>query len=47
MQGVEPRITQAVFDVLSVEASVRSRVSYGGTAPVRVAEMVAMRRNEA
>ena len=44
MQSVEPRITKGVFDVLSVEASVRSRISYGGTAPVRVAEMVKARR---
>jgi len=33
MQSVEPRITDAVYDVLSVEASVASRTSYGGTAP--------------
>jgi len=36
MQGVEPRITKAVFAVLSVERSVASRVSYGGTAPANV-----------
>jgi argininosuccinate lyase len=36
MQGVEPRITNDVFGVLTVEASVASRVSYGGTAPVQV-----------
>jgi argininosuccinate lyase len=36
MQAVEPRITKAVFDVLSVERSVASRVSYGGTAPKNV-----------
>ena len=36
MQGVEPRITEAVFDVLGVEKSVRSRKSYGGTAPANV-----------
>ncbi len=41
MQSVEPRITQDVFSVLSVEASVASRRSYGGTAPVRVAEQAA------
>ena len=38
MQAVEPRITDAVFGVLSVDASVASRTSYGGTAPARVAE---------
>jgi argininosuccinate lyase len=36
MRKVEPRITAAVFKVLSVEASVASRRSYGGTAPVNV-----------
>ena len=36
MQKVEPRITKAVFSVLSVENSVKSRVSYGGTAPQNV-----------
>ena len=41
MQSVEPRITEDVFSVLSVEASVASRTSYGGTAPVRVAEQAA------
>jgi argininosuccinate lyase len=41
MQAVEPRITQGVFDVLTVAASVRSRTSYGGTAPANVAKMAA------
>jgi argininosuccinate lyase len=36
MQEVEPQITPGVFDVLSVENSVRSRTSYGGTAPDNV-----------
>ena len=36
MQQVEPRITQEVFAVLSVDRSVASRVSYGGTAPKNV-----------
>ncbi len=40
MQAVEPRITADVFDVLSVEASVASRTSFGGTAPERVREQV-------
>ena len=39
MQAVEPRITAAVFDVLTPENSVKSRVSYGGTAPQNVTEM--------
>jgi argininosuccinate lyase len=37
MQEVEPRITKEVFKVLSVECSVASRVSLGGTAPRNVA----------
>ena len=36
MQAIEPRITKAVFDVLSVERSVASRTSQGGTAPANV-----------
>jgi argininosuccinate lyase len=39
MQAIEPRITRDVFKVLSVEASVRSRTSYGGTAPQNVRKM--------
>lgn len=41
MQSVEPRITSAVFDVLSVEKSVASRKAYGGTAPENVTEQAA------
>ena len=41
MQGVHAGITAEVFEVLGVENSVRSRLSYGGTSPVRVAEQVA------
>jgi argininosuccinate lyase len=36
MQLIEPRITADVFSVLSVENSVKSRTSYGGTAPQNV-----------
>jgi argininosuccinate lyase len=36
MQSVEPRITIGVFDVLTVQASVASRRSFGGTAPDNV-----------
>src|SRR5262249_46539515 len=39
LQEVEPRITADVFSVLSVENSVASRVSYGGTAPQNVRKM--------
>lgn len=36
MQAVEPRITEDIYSVLSVEASVTSRTSFGGTAPENV-----------
>ena len=36
MQVIEPRITQDVYEVLSADNSVKSRVSYGGTAPKNV-----------
>ena len=36
MQAIDKRITQDVFAVLSVENSVKSRVSHGGTAPKNV-----------
>jgi argininosuccinate lyase len=39
MQAVEPRITNAVYSVLSVDKSVKTRRSYGGTAPQNVAKM--------
>jgi argininosuccinate lyase len=41
LKEIDGRIDERVFDVLSVDASVRSRVSYGGTAPERVREQVA------
>jgi len=41
LQGIDARIDRRVYDVLSVEASVASRTSYGGTAPERVREQVA------
>jgi argininosuccinate lyase len=41
MHAEEPRIHNGVFQVLSVEASVASRTSYGGTAPVNVRRMAA------
>jgi len=36
MQAIEPRITKAVFAVLTAEASAKSRTVYGGTAPKNV-----------
>jgi argininosuccinate lyase len=35
-QSIEPKITSRVFSVLSVANSVKSRKSYGGTAPANV-----------
>ena len=46
MQTIEPQITADVFSVLSIEASVHSRTSYGGTAPQRVREQVAFWREQ-
>lgn len=40
MQHVEGRITKDVFSVLSVDASVTSRTSFGGTAPENVMQAV-------
>jgi len=36
MQAIEPRITKDVLTVLSIDNSVKSRTSYGGTAPKNV-----------
>ena len=36
LREIEPRINDEVFGVLSVDKSVKSRVSYGGTAPKNV-----------
>ena len=41
MTEVHDGITEAVYDVLGVHNSVASRLSYGGTAPVRVREQIA------
>jgi argininosuccinate lyase len=45
MQGVHAGITDGVFSVLTVQASVASRLSYGGTAPTRVREQIAAWRD--
>ena len=41
MQGVHAGIRADVFDVLGVENSVRSRMSFGGTAPAQVRAQIA------
>ena len=46
MQAVEPRITAAVFGVLSVDKSVASRTSFGGTAPDNVRRAAAAAREK-
>ncbi|MGH7092136.1 MAG: argininosuccinate lyase, partial [Stellaceae bacterium] len=44
MQAIEPAITEAVFETITVDRSVESRVSFGGTAPLRVREAVGAAR---
>jgi argininosuccinate lyase len=41
LRAIDDRIDRRVYDVLSVDASVRSRTSYGGTAPERIREQIA------
>ena len=44
LRAVDPRITEAALACLSVESSVASRTSAGGTAPKRVREAIAAAR---
>jgi argininosuccinate lyase len=44
MQRVEPRITEKVYEVLTIDRSVASRTSFGGTAPANVIRAVAQAR---
>jgi argininosuccinate lyase len=46
MQKIEPSLTQEVFAVLGLDASVASRLSLGGTAPARVREQIAFWREK-
>lgn len=46
MQSVDDRITDGVFSVLSVEASVASRTAFGGTAPENVKAAVVSARKD-
>jgi argininosuccinate lyase len=41
LKRIEPHIAKDVYKVLSLEASVRSRKSFGGTAPDRVRAAIA------
>ena len=40
LQAIHPGITAEVFSVLSVQNSVKSRTSYGGTAPAEVRKQI-------
>jgi argininosuccinate lyase len=46
LREIDQRIDGRVFDVLTGDASVRSRTSYGGTAPERVREQIAAAKEE-
>jgi argininosuccinate lyase len=46
LKAIDPSIDERIFDVLSVEASVQSRTSYGGTASARVREQIAAAKEE-
>ena len=46
LQAIDTRIAAGVFDVLSVDASVASRTSFGGTAPANVRTAVKAAREE-
>ena len=46
LQAIDARIDARVYDVLSVEASVASRTSHGGTAPDGVRARIAAARDE-
>lgn len=41
LQNIHPSITEKIFDVLTVEASVASRTSFGGTSPEGVVKQIA------
>jgi argininosuccinate lyase len=44
LKEIDARIDERVYDVLSVDASVSSRTSFGGTSPVRVREAITAAR---
>ncbi|MDD9329941.1 MAG: argininosuccinate lyase, partial [Bartonella sp.] len=41
LQTIHPNINAAIFDILTVEKSVKSRKSFGGTAPSEVLRQIA------
>jgi argininosuccinate lyase len=46
LQAIDARVRASVYDVLSVDASVASRTSFGGTAPANVRAAIATARGE-
>jgi len=46
LQSIEPKIDERVYDILSVEKSVTSRISYGGTAPSMVKKAIFTAKKE-
>ena len=44
LRQIDPRISASVYDVLTLDTSVSSRTSYGGTAPERVRAQIAEAR---
>jgi argininosuccinate lyase len=44
LKGIDPRIDERVYAVLTVDASVASRMSHGGTAPAQVRARIAQAR---
>ena len=46
LRGIDARIDQRIYEVLTLDASIRSRTSYGGTAPGRVREQVKRAKRE-
>ena len=46
LRGIDPRIHDGIYDVLTVDASVASRMSHGGTAPAQVRARIEQARAE-
>ncbi len=45
LQAIHPGVTEDVYKVVTVEASVAARKSYGGTAPDQVRSQIALWRD--
>ena len=46
LKAIDARIHQGIYDVLTVDASVASRMSHGGTAPAQVRARIAQAKAE-